>query len=108
MYKNIYILIILLSSTSSCRNINSELAECQPIEGHFIKGTHYVSSDFLTEDRTWNYQKLHAYREKKARFYPSENCLNAAQPVSLEETLRVESESIDFRRSKLRIIPLDD
>ncbi|MES0491346.1 MAG: hypothetical protein ABUK01_15235 [Leptospirales bacterium] len=108
MYKNIYAWVIIIGLTGSCGKLNTELEQCQPLEGHFINGTHYVSSEFITEDRTWNYQKLHTYREKKADFYPNEGCLNAAQPVTLEETLRAESESIDFRRSKRRIVPLDD
>jgi len=101
-------LFLVISFTFSCGKINTELEQCQPVEGQFIKGTHYVSSEFMTEDRTWDYQKLHAYREKKARFYPNEECLDSAQPVTLEETLQAESESIDFRRSKGHIIPLDD
>ena len=71
---------------------------CNPEDGRFIKGQHYISSDMLTEDQTWNYQNLHKYHSRRAEFYSNEGCLPITPPMTLEEKLDKESMTIDYNR----------
>lgn len=73
-------------------------AKCQPKEGRFIGGRHYISSEMLTEDGNWDYQKMHHYFDKKAGFYPDQDCLPIKPPISLREKLQEVSETIDMER----------
>ena len=75
---------------------STNIAKCHPQEGRFIGGTHYISSEMLTEDGNWNYQNMHRYFDRKARFYPNRECLPLKSPVTLREKLYEVSESIDM------------
>ena len=74
----------------------TNIAKCHPQEGRFIGGTHYVSSEMLTEEGNWNYQNMHRYFDRKAKFYPNQECLPLKAPVTLREKLQEVSETIDM------------
>ena len=66
---------------------NTDPALCDPKKGNFIRGTHFISDEFLTEDGNWNYNKWNEYRREASKFRPDPNCINLAHPKSAEEQI---------------------
>jgi len=80
----------------SCKD-NSEIPGCNPEEGRFVNGRHYISGNMLTEDQTWNYRNFQKYHNRRALLYPDTSCIPIEQETSFEETLRDTAEAIDLR-----------
>jgi len=95
--KKLYILALPLSAIIFCGE-NTPSYVCDPESGKFIKGSHFVSSRFLTEDNTWNYKELTNYATNKAQFLPEESCLPIKSGTTLEHTIKEESFRIDLNR----------
>ncbi|MDH4263132.1 MAG: hypothetical protein OEV78_08835 [Spirochaetia bacterium] len=80
----------------SCK-LNTVIPNCNPEDGRFVNGRHYVSGNMLTEDQTWDYLSIQKNYNRRARLYPDTSCIPIAPEPSFEETLRDTTEAIDLQ-----------
>ena len=84
----------------------TKLDPCNPELGRFIKGQHYISSEFINEDKNWNYKQWNKYHRRVATFKPSPKCSPSptgrlevdSGSESIEEKLEELNEEIDLQR----------
>ncbi len=88
---------LLLALMLGCGK-TTEIKECQPEMGRFYRGEHYISSDFLTAEGTWDYARLQKHFESKSDFHPNEECLPLKPDITLPERLRELGDRIDLER----------
>jgi len=88
----IYSAILLLSG---CK-YNSDIPPCNPQEGKFIKGEHYVSSDLINEDKHWDYLSLEKHNQKKSKYYPDQECIPIDIPKNTVDKIDQIIEDIDY------------
>jgi hypothetical protein len=88
--------VLLLFFVSSC-NKSTTIPECNPEEGRFINGKHYISGNMLKEGNTWDLITFHLYYYRKGKLYPDSNCIPVTQPPSFEETIFKILEDIDLQ-----------
>ena len=80
----------------SCKK-TTDIPGCNPEDGRFINGRHYISGNMLTEDQNWDYRNIQKYHERRARLYPDTSCIPIQPDPDFEETLRDKTEEIDLR-----------
>ncbi|MDH5716525.1 MAG: hypothetical protein OEZ22_02680 [Spirochaetia bacterium] len=93
-----YILYLVLTIiVSSCKK-STQVPVCEPESGLFIDGKHYISSEFLTENYTWDYKQLEKYYRNKSGSIPSYNCIPIKRDKSLAEILTEKEEFVDLMK----------
>ena len=92
----IFILLLLLL-IGACGK-DTPIDACSSEQGRFVKDTHYIDSNFLSEDKTWNYKAWNEQRKKEARNEPNQNCIPIKQGKSLTEQIEEQEEVIDLMR----------
>ena len=80
---------------NSCK-INTEIPGCNPEEGRFVNGKHYISGNMLTEDKHWDYISIEKYHQRRAHLYPDSSCIPIEDEPSFEETLQDKEEALDL------------
>jgi len=98
MYMVHRIVVILLSGFIffSCKT-NTAIPECNPEDGRFVNGRHYVSGSMLTEDQNWDHIPIQKYFDRRARLYPDTSCIPVEAEASFEELLQDKTEAIDLK-----------
>lgn len=71
---------------------------CSAYLGRFVGGEHYVQSDFLTEDKNWDYKIWNKNRRKRSRYEPNYICIPIEKPKTATELIDDEEEVIDLMR----------
>lgn len=94
-------LLLLLSFFISSCGKNTSIAACNPEEGRFIDGTHYIAGDMLTEDEKWDYLSLQKYHIRRSELYPDPECIPIKPDPTFEETLNNKIEKKDFEGKNL-------
>ena len=77
---------------------DSEVDVCSAYLGRFVKGEHYVQSDFLTEEKNWDYKTWNTNRRKRSRYEPNYHCIPIEKPRTATERIDDEEEVIDLMR----------
>ena len=93
---------------------DTEIDACSDEHGRFIKDVHYIQSEFLTEDKTWNYKAWNENHRKESNYEPNRNCIprydlnkgaeadiifsEEDRKESLQKQIESEEETIDLRR----------
>lgn len=84
----VLLLILAVSTFNIYCGKNSNADICDPESGKFVHGTHYISSRFLNEDKTWNYTAWQTYNDRKSSFNPESSCIPLEYTESLTEKIR--------------------
>ena len=71
---------------------------CELDSGVFIEGKHYVSSEFMTENNEWNYQRLQEYHRRKVQSIPQYECIPITPKINLHEMLIEKEKFIDLMK----------
>ena len=95
MKKQSIIKLFLVSLLFSCHE-NTELKECEPEAGRFIKGQHFVPGNLMNENKRMDYIKWYHQLKNRGKFYP--NCIPIEREKTLEEILEELAETADLNR----------
>ncbi|MDH5719372.1 MAG: hypothetical protein OEZ13_02005 [Spirochaetia bacterium] len=77
---------------------NTEIRLCEPQTGLFIDGSHFISSEFLNENNSWNYQNLEKFHREKVNSIPHFECIPIKSPKNLHEKLLEKEMIIDLTK----------
>ena len=77
---------------------NTSPDKCDPPRGNFIRGTHFISEEFLTEENNWNYSYWNQYRKNQSEFRPESGCIPITQPESSIEQIEQREKVTDLIR----------
>ena len=76
----------------------SDFDICNPQGGRFVKGTHYINSELITEDSRFDYLQWDFYRRKSAEYATEYDCIPVAPQKKLLENIEEEENTIDLLR----------
>ena len=93
----IYLLSGLIFISWSCKE-NTSITACNPEEGRFINGTHYVAGNMLSENQNWNYVQMQEYQMRRTLLYPDKNCIPISIDKKFEHYVDDLTEILDYDR----------
>lgn len=71
---------------------------CDPESGIYIRGKHYVNSEFIDKEKNWDYKAYAKYLTRELSYFPHHACIPIEDTKTLREKLRETEEISDMEK----------